>query len=130
LADHPDLIDEAEQLGIRSLLTDARLRDMYSRRLDGQSFLDAAPPDISALVAQEVLSGAYAQVPNPRQSLVTATRTLRREQLDKEDARLQRDIKDANRRGETALVRELLLKRTETRKRADELSRRPEEDPR
>src|SRR5262249_54740099 len=77
LADHPDLLEDADQLGIRSLLTDSRLRDMYSRRLAGQSFLDAAPPDISALVAREVFSGAYAKVSNPRQTLHDAVRMRR-----------------------------------------------------
>jgi len=130
LADHPDLLSDAEHLGIRSLLTDARLRDMYSRRLAGQSFLDAAPPDISAFVAQEVLSGSYAQVASPKRTLENAVRALRRERLEQEDTRLNRAIKDANRRGDRALERELFLKQMETRKLADELSRRPEEDPR
>ena len=130
LADHPDLVNEAEQLGVRSLLTDDRLRDMYSRRLAGQSFLDAAPADISDLVAQKVLSGEFAAVANPRRTLQEAVRALRRDRLVEEDARINRAIKDANRVGDNTRARELILKQMETRKLADELSRRPEEDPR
>jgi DNA primase len=130
LADHPDLLSEAEQLGVRSLLTDDRLRDMYSRRLAGQSFLDAAPADISDLVAQKVLSGEFAAVANPRRTLQEAVRALRRDRLVEEDARINRAIKDANRVGDNTRARELILKQMETRKLADELSRRPEEDPR
>ena len=130
LADHPDLLGDADDLGIRSLLTDNRLRDMYSRRLAGQSFLDAAPPDICDLVAQEVLSGAYARVVNPRGTLLSVLRTLERDKLDQENAQITRAIKDAQRLGDTARVRELFLKQMETRKLADDLSRRPEENPR
>ena len=130
LADHPDLVAEADQLGIRSPLTDARLRDMYSRRLSGQSFLDAAPQDISDHVAREVLSGAYAAVPNPRRTLMDAVRMLRSEHMEQELARLHRAAKDANRRGDTTLERELTRKYVETRKHAEDLKRRPEEEPR
>jgi DNA primase len=130
LADHPDLLPEADDLGIRSLLTDNRLRDMYSRRLAGQSFIDAAPADICDLVAQEVLSGAYARVANPRATLASVVRTLEREKLDQENVHISRAIKDAQRLGDTTRVRELILKQMETRKLADDLSRRPEENPR
>jgi DNA primase len=130
LADHPDLLPDAEHLGIRSLLTDARLRDMYSRRLSGQSFLDAAPQDISDHVARAVLSGAYAAVSSPRRTLLDAVRMLRSEQLELELARLHRAAKDANRRGDTTLERELTRKYVETRKHAEDLKRRPEEEPR
>jgi DNA primase len=130
LADHPDLLEDADQLGIRSLLTDRRLRDMYSRRLAGQSFLDAAPPDISALVAREVFSGAYAAVSNPRQTLHDAVRMLRSQTLEQEQDALQRAIQDAQRRGDNALVKQLFQRQIQTRNQAGQLKRRPEEDPR
>jgi DNA primase len=130
LADHPDLVDEAEQLGIRSLLTDARLRDMYSARLAGQSFLDAAPKDISDLVAREIYSGAYATLSSPRRTLVETLRTLERERLEHDLDCLARDLKDAARRGDSDLARELSIRQIQTRKLAEELKRRPEEDPR
>jgi DNA primase len=130
LADHPDLLAEAEHLGIRSLLTDARLRDMYLARLSGQSFLDAAPKDISDAVARELLSGAYAAVPNPRQTLVDAVRVLKRERLESELEQIVHDFKDAVRRGDTALARELSIRRIQTRNMAEDLKRRPEEEPR
>jgi DNA primase len=130
LADHPDLLEDADQLGIRSLLTDSRLRDMYSRRLAGQSFLDAAPPDISALVAKEVFSGAYAKVSNPRQTLHDAVRMLRSQTLEQEQDALSRAIHDAQRRGDNALVKQLFQRQIQTRNQAGQLKRRPEEDPR
>lgn len=130
LADHPDLLEDADQLGIRSLLTDSRLRDMYSRRLAGTSFLDAAPPDISALVAREVFSGSYAKVSNPRQTLHDAVRMLRSQTLEQEQDALSRAIQDAQRRGDSALVKQLFQRQIQTRNQAGQLKRRPEEDPR
>jgi len=103
---------------------------MYSRRLAGQSFLDAAPPDISALVAREVFSGAYAKVSNPRQTLHDAVRMLRSHTLEQEQDALSRAIHDAQRRGDTALVKQLFQRQIQTRNQAGQLKRRPEEDPR
>lgn len=130
LADHPDLVQEADQLGIRSLLTDERLRDMYSARLAGQSFLDAAPKDISDLVAREIYSGAYASLPVPRRALVETIRKLERERLEGDLERLARAIKDAARRGDSDLVRELSIRQIQTRNLAEDLKRRPEDEPR
>jgi hypothetical protein len=130
LADHPDLVEMADELGIRSLLTDARLRDMYSARLAGQSFLDAAPTDISDLVAREIYSGAYASLSAPRRTLVETIRTLERERLEIDLERLSRAIKDAARRGDSDLARELSIRQIQTRKLAEDLKRRPEEEPR
>ncbi len=130
LSDHPDLVAESQDLGIHSLLTDARLRDMYSARLAGQSFLDAAPKEISDVVARELLAGAYASVPHPRRMLVEAVRMLKSERLDHELARIATAIKDADRRGEHDLVRELTIRKIQTRNMAEDLKRRPEEEPR
>jgi DNA primase len=130
LSDHPDLAEAADQLGIGSLLTDTRLRDMYLAARKGRSFLDAAPSDIRDLVAREVLSGSWSRVPNPRRSLEEAVRNLEVDRLLGEAERLSHAVKDAQRRGDATLVRELHLKHFETRKRAEELKRRPEEEPR
>jgi DNA primase len=125
LEDHPDLVAEAEGLGIRSLLTDERLRDMYSRRLAGQSFLDAAPQDIRHLVAARLLEGHYAGLDNPRRVLVETIRILESERLARDLDQINVAIKDAARRGDSTLARELSIRQIETRKLAEDLKRRP-----
>jgi DNA primase len=132
LSDHPDLAEAADKLGIGSLLTDVRLRDMYLAARKGRSFLDAAAPDIRDLVAREVLSGQYVGVKDPRRLLAEAAQNLQVERLIDETQRLARAAEDAARRGDdAALVRELQLKKFETEKRAKELrAKRPEEEPR
>ena len=130
LEDHPDLLAEAEELGIRSLLTDARLRDMYSRRLAGQSFLDAAPQELKDLVASRLLEAHYAQLENPRRVLLETIRILKSERLERDLDQIKVAIKDAARRGDSTLARELSIRQIETRKLAEDLKRRPEEEPR
>jgi DNA primase len=130
LADHPSLLPFAEELGIGSLLTDARVRDMYSAAQAGGSIVDAAPPEISDIVAKVVFAGSYESVQDPRRTLTEAMRMLQRDAMDGELVELKRQIKDAERRGDTQLARELVLRQMKTRSMADQLGRRPEEDPR
>jgi DNA primase len=126
LEQQPALLDEAEGLGIGSLLTDERLRDMYSRRLPGQSFLDAAPKDFSQIVAPRLLSGEFTRLDNPRRVLHETVNMLKSERLEHELAAIARRIKDAARRGDSTLARELSIRQIETRKAAEDLKRRPE----
>jgi DNA primase len=130
LADHPSLLPFAEELGVGSLLTDARVRDMYSAAQAGGSIVDAAPPEISDIVAKVVFAGSYESVQDPRRTLTEAMRMLQRDAMDGELSELKRQIKDAERRGDTQLARELVLRQMKTRSMADQLGRRPEEDPR
>jgi DNA primase len=130
IADHPSLLPYAEELGVRSLLTDARVRDMYSAAQAGGSIVDAAPPEISDIVAKVVFAGSYESVQDPRRTLTEAFRMLQRDVMDGELADLKRQIKDAERRGDTQLARELVMRQMKTRSMADQLGRRPEEDPR
>ena len=67
LADHPSLLEAAEELNLLSLLTDPRLRDMYSAARTGRSLLEALPEDPQ--IAQKVLSGAYADIEKPQKTL-------------------------------------------------------------
>src|SRR5262249_20537435 len=129
-AEHPDLWEMADKLGIGCLLTDARLRDMYLGRRLGKSFLDEAPAEISNLVAQKLHAGSFARVESPRRALHDAWRVLQGAKLQTEDERLGRELKDAERRGDAALARELSLKRLQTRNMAEALKRRPEDEPR
>jgi DNA primase len=125
LEDHPDLLAEADELGIRSLLTDERLRDMYSRRLAGEPFLDAAPQELRDLVASRLLQAHYAQIENPRRALRESINILKSERLERDLDQIKVAIKDAARRGDSTLARELSIRQIETRKLAEDLKRRP-----
>jgi DNA primase len=130
LADHPGLRAAAEQLGVRSLLTDERLRDMYSAAPDGRLNLNDVPEDIRDAVATALFAGEYIKVPNPSRTLNETVGVLRAEQLDAEVVRLTQQLKDAERRGDQALARELSKRQIQTRNEAAQLKRRPEEEPR
>ena len=74
LADHPSLIETAEELNLLSHLTDPRLRDMYSAARTGSSILDTIPNDPQ--IAQKVLSGAYTEIASPQKTLREITSVL------------------------------------------------------
>ena len=76
LADHPSLIATVEADKAFWLLTDARLRDMYSAARAGQSFLELAPVQLPPTTAEHVLSGKYAEAKDPRATLMAMTRNL------------------------------------------------------
>lgn len=120
LADHPELLQDAERLGVRSLLTDVRLRDMYSAALAGGSLIDAAPSEISDIVAREVFSGSNAALADPLRTLTQAVGSLRVFAIDAELKQLALMTEDAKRRGDTALERELVLRQLQTRKQKEE----------
>src|SRR5262249_23484407 len=130
LDEHPDLWETAEKMGIGSLLTDVRLRDMYSGRRNRKSFLDEPPADIRNLVAEHLHGGAYARVDDPHHTLVEVWRTLQHTKLQTEIERLERELKDALVRGDAGLARELSLQKVQTRNMAETLRRRPEDEPR
>ncbi|MFH0903464.1 MAG: DNA primase [Pseudomonadota bacterium] len=130
LVEHPDLVSLAEQAGVRSLLTDARLRDMYCAAQTGRNLLEAVPRNLSDTVVRELLDSSYKSLVDPARTLEEMVRTLRRERLQVEVDDLGRQIKDAERRGNRVLARELARLQLETRSRAESLRRRPEEEPR
>jgi hypothetical protein len=126
LSDHPSLLLNAEELSVRSLLTDPRLRDMYSAALSGGSFLDAAPPELSDTVAKVVFAGSYVSVEDPRRTLANMVRGLQQAQSRREVAELKSQIQDAERRGDLPLARELISRQA----RLKAMTGRPEEEPR
>ena len=77
LADHPSLIATAEADKAFWLLTDARLRAMYSAARAGQSFHELAPVHLPTSTAEHVLSGKYAEAKDPRAALVAMTQQPR-----------------------------------------------------
>jgi DNA primase len=106
LADHPALIATDEAYKAFCLLTDGRLRDMYSAARGGQSFLELAPVQLPPTTAKHVLSGKYASK-DPVSSLTELTRNLelRKQQVAQRD--LGRQLAEAKRRGDHDLARQL-----------------------
>jgi DNA primase len=126
LADHPALIATAEADKAFWLLTDERLRDMYSRARDGQSFLELAPVQLPPPLAKHVLSGKYALAKDPASSLAAMTRNLEARKAGMGLANLRTSLADARRRGDHDLARQLaqraVAERTGNRELADKLA--------
>ena len=125
LADHPGLLDEAERLGVFSLLTDSRLRDMYSAARAGTPVVSALPTDASAdangEIARRVLAGDYATLADPEQTLREAVANIRRIRRRSELRRRheQQTRAAARRASDTASERELLREILATRRQVD-----------
>jgi hypothetical protein len=106
LADHPALIATAEADKAFWLLTDDRLRAMYSAARAGQSLLELAPVQLSPPTAKHVLSGKYASKDAPS-SLAAMTRNLEARKVQMARRELTRTLADAKRRGDHELARQL-----------------------
>jgi DNA primase len=106
LVDHPNLLGLAEALDLRSVLTDPRLRDMYSAAREGQPHWWSVPAADSAMT-ERLLAGDYAKVANPEQTLEGSIKKLRRARNDERAVVLQREMEAAQRRGETELASRL-----------------------
>jgi DNA primase len=107
LADHPVLIATSEADKAFWLLTDARLRDMYSRARGGQSFLELAPVQLPPSTAKHVLSGKYALAKDPASSLAELTRNLEVRKAHVRRMELTKHLADARRRGDHDVARQL-----------------------
>jgi hypothetical protein len=85
LADHPSLIATADADRAFWLLTDTRLRAMYSAAREGQSLPELAPVELPQPTAEHVLSGKYAGAKDPRAELIKMIGNLeaRRAELGK-----------------------------------------------
>jgi hypothetical protein len=128
LADHPALIATAEADKAFWLLTDARLRDMYSRAREGQSFLELAPVQLPPPLAKHVLSGKYADAKDPASSLAAMTRNLEARKVGVGLANLKNSLVDARRRGDHDLARMLALRAVAERRGDRELADRLAEE--
>jgi DNA primase len=107
LADHPLLIATAEADKAFWLLTDERLRAMYSAARDGQSFLELAPAQLPPTSAKHVLSGKYVSAKDPPSSLAAMTRNLEARKVEASRVELMKNLADAKRRGDHDRAREL-----------------------
>jgi hypothetical protein len=118
LADHPHLLEMAEEKGVDSLLTDARLRDMYSAAREGRPVVTAISADLGP-VAQRILSREYAGVTNPAATLLHAIEGLRYLRERRRRPELESQILAARKRGDTELERELMRQIMALRKQVD-----------
>ena len=106
LADHPALVATAEADKAFWLLTDARLRDMYSAARDrGQSLIELAPVQLPQPTAVLVLSGKYAESKDPRAELLGQMRNLEHRRAELEQAEVQQGLALARRRGDSQRAR-------------------------
>ncbi|HEU4732869.1 MAG TPA: hypothetical protein VFT22_33470, partial [Kofleriaceae bacterium] len=128
LADHPLLIATAEADKAFWLLTDGRLRDMYSAARDGQSFLELAPVRLPPTTAKHVLSGKYASAKDPASSLAAMTRNLEARKVGASLVELKKSLADAKRRGDHGLARELAQRAVAERRGNHELGARLVDD--
>ena len=108
LADHPALQATAETLGVFSLLTDGRLRDMYSAARTGRRLVELAPVCLPPASAEHVLSAKYAGHTEPHRQLEQMVEGLRRRNQILRDRALRAKLVEAQRRGDSALVAQLI----------------------
>ena len=107
LADHPTLIATSDADNAFWLLTDGRLRDMYSAARAGQSFLELAPVQLPQSTAAHVLSGKYAEAKDPRAALLAMTKNLEHRKTTMGRTELEKSLSDAGRTGNRELARRL-----------------------
>ena len=112
LAEFPDLLPVAEELDVLSLLTDSRLRDMYSAASGGRPIWSPGP-EISPEIAAHVLSGAKRAAAQPERALRDAVAGLRKRRDKETRQRLLRQLEQAERRRDDDLTRELHARQTE-----------------
>ncbi len=116
LADHPSLLATADANGVFSLLTDARLRDMYSAALRGGALLDLAPSHLPASSTKTFLEGRYASAPDPQRQLLSMIDGLRTAQHKRRAMELRKLLGDAQRRGDRHQERLLMTQLDEHHK--------------
>jgi DNA primase len=107
VADHPSLISSADADRAFCLLTDARLRAMYSGAHEGQSFLELAPLHLPSSWAAHVLSGKYADTKDPRAALIAMVKNLEHRKAEVALQELKRELDEAHKRGDRERARQL-----------------------
>jgi len=107
LADHPSLIATAEADKAFWLLTDARLRDMYSAAREGQPFHELVAVHLTSPTAEHVLSGKYAETKDPRAALLAMARNLEARKTEVGQRDLKKALAEAGRTGNRELARRL-----------------------
>ena len=116
LADHPSLLATADANGVFSLLTDERLRDMYSAALRGGTLLELAPSYLPSSATRAFLEGRYSKTADPERHLLEMIANLRTNQRQRRREDLDRQLKEASRRGDQHQARLLIEQLTEHHK--------------
>ncbi|HVK88783.1 MAG TPA: DNA primase [Kofleriaceae bacterium] len=97
LADHPSLIATADADKAFWLLTDTRLRAMYSAAREGQSLPELAPVQLPKPTAEHVLSGKYTGAKDPRADLLKMIGNLEARRAELGRIELQKSLDEAKR---------------------------------
>ena len=118
LADHPSLVEKAKALDVFSLLTDTRVRDMYSAACSGQPIVSDSN-NLSPKMATAVLGGKYASLESPTDTLASMVATLTRIKRMQRLPELQREAQLATRRGDAERARNLVNEILTIRKQVD-----------
>ena len=108
LADHSSLIATAEADKAFWLLTDTRLRDMYSAAREGRSLHEQAPVQLPKSSAEHVLSGKYAETKDPRAELIKMTTNLSQRAATVGRNELEKSFIEADRSGNRDRARLLM----------------------
>ena len=127
LADHPTLLATPEADKAFWLLTDTRLRDMYSAARDGRSLLEqtsTAGQNLPSPTIKALLSGRYVEAKDPSALLAQMTRELEHRKRMTKRRDLEKQMVEAQRRGDRELARKLVVAAVSLRKGDDEPAER------
>ena len=116
LADHPSLLATADANGLFSLLTDARLRDMYSAALRGGTLVEIAPTYLPSQSTKNFLEGRYATAADPQRQLLEMIAGLRAAERQRRRDELLKGLGEARRRGDKHQERLLMEQAAELNK--------------
>ncbi|MBK7072893.1 MAG: DNA primase [Myxococcales bacterium] len=119
VADHPTLLATPQANRAFSLLTDDRLRDMYSAARAGASLAVLAPDRLPPAAIKILLAGSYAQHPKPDAVLDAKVKELEVAAYKRKTIALERQLAQAKNIGDTEEIRRLVLEVMNTRKQVD-----------
>ncbi len=119
VADHPRLLATTQANKAFSLLTDDRLRDMYSAALGGASLAELAPDRLPPQAVKVILSGTYAQHPEPEAVLNAKLLDLRAGVAKRRIFELEHQLAQAKKLGDTDRILSLTLEVMNTSKQVD-----------
>ncbi|MEZ4400024.1 MAG: DNA primase [Kofleriaceae bacterium] len=119
VADHPHLLATPQANKAFSLLTDERLRDMYSAARAGASLAVLAPDRLPPPAIKTLLAGTYAQHAKPESVLDAKLRELEIVARKRAHSNLERELAQAKKRGDAEEIRRLVLEVMNLRKQVD-----------
>jgi DNA primase len=119
VADHPALLATAQANKAFSLLTDDRLRDMYSAALTGASLAELVSERLPPSAIKLVLAGTYAQHVAPAAVLDAKLQELQISAHKHRTLELERELAHAKKRGDADQIRRLVLEVMNIRKQVD-----------